>query len=703
MKFASVVTLVFTLSAVSPLAQAINCTAPTDRNLTSQADVNKWLVRAPANCDTVVGNLTINNAGINDLSPLAGIVEVTGNLLIRNTTVPDLDALTALQQVGGYLQLRNNDTLTQIDGLTNVSSVGSYLWIREHQNLTNLDGLDSLTSVSSYIRLNNNAALENVDGLSGITSLGNRLQIDANASLQNLDGLANLASLGNRLQINNNDALVNLDGLANLTSVGNRLQITNNDALVNIDGLAQLTNIPGNLNIRNNDDLVNLNGLAAVVNVSGNLRVDNSADLTACTALIPLLDSIDDGPPGPNGGAVDVGGTVRVASNGGASCNSVAGVLASVVPPVFSLVAAPDTISVSGTVTSSTLTYTIGNSGSIVRATGLAFSNTLPAGLVVASPSNASTDCSGGSLTASGTSISYSGGLVPASASCTITVDIAATAGGSFTNTTGNLTFTLGDSGSSSATITVDDTPPVITVLGANPLELTLGDTFVDPGATAIDQPGNVSVPVTSSNDVNTAMIGGYSVLYDAVDAVGNAAVQQTRVVNVVAPILVRSYTGALPSGNTGTLSFTTGDPLCTFDGDPSFTTDATASPPKPGKLTLVDGLVDFAIMNCSPGATVTLTMDYGAALPPGTAYWKVASPEWRQIAASISGSSATFSITDGGVNDDDGTADGRIVDPSGAGSTAGATAIPVNNPLVLLLMVLGLVLLASRADGLRR
>ncbi|MGA3267624.1 MAG: protease pro-enzyme activation domain-containing protein, partial [Verrucomicrobiota bacterium] len=55
-----------------------------------------------------------------------------------------------------------------------------------------------------------------------------------------------------------------------------------------------------------------------------------------------------------------------------------------------------------------------------------------------------------------------------------------------------------------SAMLTVEDTlPPVITLLGANPFFVELGQPFVDPGATAYDLCAG-TVPVTSSGTVNT-------------------------------------------------------------------------------------------------------------------------------------------------------------------------------------------------------
>lgn len=66
--------------------------------------------------------------------------------------------------------------------------------------------------------------------------------------------------------------------------------------------------------------------------------------------------------------------------------------------------------------------------------------------------------------------------------------------------------------------------------------------------------------------------------------------------------------------------------------------------------------------------------MTYPTALPAGTAYWKYGptpsnpSPTWYQMPATIAGNTATFTITDGGLGDDDLTANGGIVDQGGPG-----------------------------------
>jgi HYDIN/CFA65/VesB-like, Ig-like domain len=175
---------------------------------------------------------------------------------------------------------------------------------------------------------------------------------------------------------------------------------------------------------------------------------------------------------------------------------------------------------------------------------------------------------------------------------------------------------------------------------------------------------------------------------------------------NGVAP--GRVYTAPLPSGNEGSLSFTSPDAGCVFDGDPRFLAEGGVTPPPPDTVELIDGAISFSIGSCTPGATVNLTMDYGAALPTEAGVVKAGDP-YRVIPATISGSTATFSITDGGEFDADGEANGTIVDPSGAaivdpdgivpGPGPGPSeprAIPVNNPLLLMMLALGLGILGA-------
>jgi len=133
------------------------------------------------------------------------------------------------------------------------------------------------------------------------------------------------------------------------------------------------------------------------------------------------------------------------------------------VPPTFSKGFSQGAIVAGGR---TTLVFTINNAAGLRAATGIDFTDNLPAGMAIASPANASTTCTGGTLTAvSGTGvIAYSGGAVAAGSQCTVMVDVTGSAAGTYVNTTGNLTSSLGTSGTASAILNVAATPAEIPV-----------------------------------------------------------------------------------------------------------------------------------------------------------------------------------------------------------------------------------------------
>ena len=112
----------------------------------------------------------------------------------------------------------------------------------------------------------------------------------------------------------------------------------------------------------------------------------------------------------------------------------------------------------------STLTFTIvNNSGQVIEE--VAFTDNLPAGILVATPAAAISECEGTlSATAEGSTIAFSGGRIGANSSCTIKVNVTGTAMGTYTNITSDLTY--GASGTSSpaqADITIDNARPGFT------------------------------------------------------------------------------------------------------------------------------------------------------------------------------------------------------------------------------------------------
>jgi hypothetical protein len=115
---------------------------------------------------------------------------------------------------------------------------------------------------------------------------------------------------------------------------------------------------------------------------------------------------------------------------------------------------------------------------------------------------------------------------------------------------------------------------PVITLLGNTTMNILVGGSYTDPGATALDdEDGDVTANIVVGGDtvdVNTA--GTYIVTYNVSDAAGNAATQRTRTVIVAADIVapVITLTGSVTINSALGNSFT--DPGATatdnVDGD---------------------------------------------------------------------------------------------------------------------------------------
>ena len=92
-----------------------------------------------------------------------------------------------------------------------------------------------------------------------------------------------------------------------------------------------------------------------------------------------------------------------------------------------------------------------------------------------------------------------------------------------------NISNIIGISSTLDEILTVDSTAPVITLNGANPLTWELGVAFIDPGASTDD-----GSTIIKTGNVDSNLLGNYTIFYNATDASNNVAVQKTRTVNVV-------------------------------------------------------------------------------------------------------------------------------------------------------------------------
>lgn len=112
-------------------------------------------------------------------------------------------------------------------------------------------------------------------------------------------------------------------------------------------------------------------------------------------------------------------------------------------------------------------------------------------------------------------------------------------------------------------------------------------------------------------------------------------------------------------------------------------------------------GLFTFTVTGLPTSASITFTLSYPAALPPGTQYWKYGptaenpTAHWYALPATVAGHLITFTVTDGGPGDSDLTVNGAITDPGGPGVSA--TDIPTLSEWAMLLLGLLLVGVSGR------
>lgn len=262
-------------------------------------------------------------------------------------------------------------------------------------------------------------------------------------------------------------------------------------------------------------------------------------------------------------------------------------------PPGFSKVFGPPAIAQGGV---STLTLTIDNAANAFTVAGLAFTDTLPASVVVASPSNASTDCGSGSVTAvaGSSAIALAGGSVTALGSCTVTADVTSTAAGSHLNSV-MLQTDLGPSGPAQATLVVAS--------GIGFSKAFLGDPVLRGGLVdleyTISNPSAVAVlqQIAFTDDLNTLVPGLVAVGLPANDVCGLGS-------QLTGTGIVAFTGGVLGAGASCTfavsLALPPNAPLGTF----ASTTSAITATPQPVPGTVTGGV-------SGPAASANLTVAF--------------------------------------------------------------------------------------------
>ena len=142
--------------------------------------------------------------------------------------------------------------------------------------------------------------------------------------------------------------------------------------------------------------------------------------------------------------------------------------------------------------------------------TGTAFTDTYPGNLLNAATPGLTNTCAGtATAAANGSSLALSGGTIPASGSCTLTVVVTSAVAGSYLNSTGSVTTTNAGSGTA-ATATLTVNPPSLVFMKtvsvtSDPVNLAINPKNI-PGAEVLY---NLRVTNTGAGtvDSNTTLI----------------------------------------------------------------------------------------------------------------------------------------------------------------------------------------------------
>lgn len=201
------------------------------------------------------------------------------------------------------------------------------------------------------------------------------------------------------------------------------------------------------------------------------------------------------------------------------------------VTPQLDKTFSPVTVTENG---STTLTYTITNTSELAPKNGWSFADALPAGLV-ANPASASTNCPGGTASATAGTVSVSGDLAGGQQACSATVQVSAADPGTYSSCGADVTSVVGISRPGCASVTFTAQPTVsaggpysgqegaaIAIAGSasDPDSGSLTTTWTIAPASGVDTGATcaIAAPSALSTSVNCTDDGTYTLTLTAAD-----------------------------------------------------------------------------------------------------------------------------------------------------------------------------------------
>ncbi|HEX4943522.1 MAG TPA: IPTL-CTERM sorting domain-containing protein [Usitatibacteraceae bacterium] len=349
-------------------------------------------------------------------------------------------------------------------------------------------------------------------------------------------------------------------------------------------------------------------------------------------------------------------------------------------------------------------TVTVSNGGGIPTSGAVTVTDNVPAGLTPTAAAGAGWVCN-----VAGASVTRvrSDPLAPGASygPITLTVNVAPDAPPSVTNTA----IASGGGDVNAANNTASDVATIVPALSAVTPSAGANGSIAPATPQSVASGGTFIFTVTPDPGYTASVGGTCGGTLAGTTYTTNPITTPCTVVASFSVIPITTFTGPSPTG-TGpiTATLTGGGAACSFAASQFIPlTGHPRSPPAgsaPAAIDFPHGLFDFTTTGCTPASTITITASYPQLLPPGTQYWKYGptpmdpAPHWYVLPAAIAGNTATFTITDGTLGDDDLAANGTIVDQGGPGFPLGANQIPTLSEWAMLLLASLMLIAGMRA-----
>jgi hypothetical protein len=241
------------------------------------------------------------------LTSLAGLesLEHVGALAVQQTGLTDLGPLAGLRSIGGdaggsgTLRLYRNPALVDLAGLENASGI-TLLDIYSSPALESLAGV-SLSDYTSYVSITDAPQLTDIGALSTVTTM-EFLNLD-HVGMTNLDALSGLSTAVEGLFVLNSPALVDASGLRGLTQTLSLL-FSDNPLLKVLPSFQSYYTVPDLITIERNAALEEIEIDASFALAPGFNAGARSRAFSSKLILVndnPTLERVAFGPTGSDG------------------------------------------------------------------------------------------------------------------------------------------------------------------------------------------------------------------------------------------------------------------------------------------------------------------------------------------------------------------------------------------------------------------